>query len=84
MTFIAHFAGMGRSSNKYEKIVETMHSWKKDYDTVGHSPSSNNTDIYRYYHRKRRATLDSIFFTIVFRRFKTTRIADLNLLDSCS
>ena len=74
---------MGRSSNKYEKIVD--HAFVEEKITIlwvihHHRITPTSIDTIT----EASALVDSIFFTIVFWRFKTTRIADLNLLDSCS
>ena len=89
-SFVAHFAGMGRSRTKYEEIVAKLHSWTKNeekdfFDTnIGSliSPSSKE-DHQRKFYRKHHAIFDSFLFTKVLRRFQMAKVADFEVLDKC-
>lgn len=89
-SFVAHFAGMGRSRTKYKEIVAKLHSWTKNeekefFDTNIESSisSSSKEDHQQKFYRKHHAIFDSFLFTKVLRRFKTAKAADFDVLDKC-
>jgi len=84
-SFIAHFAGMGRSQTKYTEIVKEMHLWAQNERNVNLvSISSTSKEEERNFYRKRSPIFDSFFFTKVLRRFKMAKAEDFDILDDCS
>ena len=84
-SFIAHFAGMGRSQTKYTEIVKEMHLWtqKEGNDNLV-SISSTSKEEERNFYRKRSPIFDSFLFTKVLRRFNMAKAEDFDVLDDCS
>jgi len=86
-SFIAHFAGMGRSQTKYKEIVKEMHLWtqnEKIDNLVSMSSTSKEEEHQRNFYRKHSPIFDSFFFTKVWRRFKMAKAEDFDILDGCS
>ena len=85
-SFIAHFAGMGRSQTKYTEIVKEMHLWTQNErsDNLESVSPTSKEEHRRNFYRKRSPIFDSFFFTKVLRRFKMAKAEDFDILDDCS
>ena len=85
-SFIAHFAGMGRSQTKYTEIVKEMHLWAQNERNVNLVSiyQTSEEEHWRNFYRKRSPIFDSFFFTKVLRRFKMAKAEDFDILDDCS
>ena len=84
-SFIAHFAGMGRSQTKYTEIVKEMHLWAQNERNVNLvSIYQTSKEEERNFYRKRSPIFDSFFFRKVLRRFKMAKAGDFDILDDCS